>query len=241
MMRTCSEMWQRFRYNFSFWNHYHAYKYGNRLDLPLKKLGDPFRSVQTRAYGTWVLAEKVINIIYECRVSIEANVGECYVYGGYLRDRLAQRTDFRDINVSLNTFVPTDVFFSRFHDQLKVWNLTWSQSRGNDGWRYIIRNDYTRVIVTFLLTNYRDLAIDFDINGLYLVNRNTYGLKYSIDPNELADVITNCRTKRFSLKSVRVNSMDDLVTRYQYMIRLGFTPVATGYVIPPSSYGEYNY
>lgn len=133
MMRTCSEMWQRFRYNFSFWNHYHVYKYGKHLDLPLKKLGDPFRSVRTRAYGTWVLAEKVIDIIYECRGSIEANGGECYVYGGYLRDRLARRTDFRDINVSLDTYTPTDVFFSRFPDQLEAWNLTWSRSRSQSG------------------------------------------------------------------------------------------------------------
>lgn len=242
MMRTCSEMWQRFRYNFSFWNHYHTHKYGRHLNLPLKKLGDSFRSVHTRAYGIWILAEIVIDIIYDCRYIRGVTSGECHVYGGYLRDRLARRMDFYDINVALDTRNLEDSFFIRFHTQLGYWNLTWSRAKSYDdnGWRYIIRNDYTRVIVTFLITEHRDLAIDFDVNSLYLVDRHTYGLKYSNDPLELARVIENCQKMRFSLKPIRVNSTDALMTRYQYMLRLGFNPVATEYVVPPSSFGNYN-
>ncbi len=236
-MITCSEMWQRFRYNFSFWNHYHAHKYGKQLDLPLKKLGDPFRSVKKRAYGMWVLAEKVIDILY----GLNDAHAQCCVYGGYLRDRLARRVNFDDINVSLDTMGSLDLCFSRFHHQLEAWNFTWSRARSfdEDGRRYIIRSEGNRVIVNFILTRYRDLAIDFDINGLYLVDRYTYGLKYSNDPNELAKVMANCRKKQFSLKTIRINSMDALMTRYRYMLQLGFTPVDTEYAIPTVLYGSY--
>src|SRR5579883_973307 len=146
-MITCSDMWQQFRYNFSFWNYYHTHKYG-QLDLPLKKLGDPFRSVKKRAYGKWIIAEKVIDILYEWR-SIMGATGQCCVYGGYLRDRLARRINFHDINVSLDMVGSLDTFFSRFHHQLEAWNFTWSRAKsyGEDGRRYIIRNEGNRVIV----------------------------------------------------------------------------------------------
>lgn len=240
-MITCSEMWQRFRYNFSFWTHYHIHKYGKQLDLPLKKLGDPFRSVKKRAYGVWILAEKVIDILYEWRCIIGSR-GSCCVYGGYLRDRLARRIYFRDINVSMETIGPTDVFFSQFHDQLDHWGFTWARAKSidADGWRYIIRSEGNRVIVHILFAQYRDLAIDFDVNGLYLVDRHTHGLKYSNDPFELDKVMANCQKRQFSLKSIHINSMDDLMARYQYMLELGFTPVETNYVVPTVLYGSYD-
>lgn len=225
VMTTCSDMWLRLRYNSSLWKHYHSVKYGD--DIPLKKLGDPFLSVRRRSYGRWMLAKKVIDFINTPGV-------HCHVYGGYLRDRLAKRMDFNDINVFVYY---TDWLMLFGHIENEIRRLGFSCSRHNlyshGGVHFVISNGCDEVVLNMVIGDNTCIAVDFDINGLYLIEPHKYKLAYSDDPKELEKVINKCKKRQFSLHPIRINTMSDLTERYNHMCALGFSPIETKYRVPP--------
>jgi hypothetical protein len=225
LMTTCSTLWH-LRYNFSFWRHYHYLKHGPNTPFLVEKLNDPYRSVRRRSQGRWILAEKIIDIIYNLtkRDSLELNYA--YVFGGYLRDRLARRLNFRDINISISY---DDYKSMRQHFSTRLYQHGFVVAPYPDPSEtltyrvYDKNNPGVNVDVRLVLYPLSQIAVDFDINSLYLKDRKTLAVRVPTKEGDLDRIISQCQKKIFSLSHVRMTNLDHLLIRYEHMIKLGFT------------------
>lgn len=230
LMTTCSTLWQ-FRYNFSFWRHYHQLNHGTTFLLD--RLGDPYKSVRRRAYARWILAEKIIDIIYESTSRDSLQWNYAYIYGGYLRDRLARRLTFRDINLSISRD-SYDRLRRSINDQLSKYGF--GIAPYPDPYDTLIYKIYDKnlqgvdVELKLTLHHVDEIAVDFDINSLYLRDRKTLALRIPAKDRELERIVESCRKRIFGLTHIRLTNLDQLTQRFDYMIKLGFR------FIPPKAY-----
>jgi hypothetical protein len=254
VMATCSTLWQ-LRHDFAFWRNYHLARYGSNFMCP--RLGDPYISVRQKVYSRWIMAERIIDILYEPRKNNLNSLSVCYyiatVFGGYLRDRLARRLEFRDINVSLN-YNDYENFWRSIHRQLLKYNydmlLNGLDIDPKDSGIYQIYDRFNPEISVTLRVTFKtldEIAVDFDINSLFLKDRHTLALRIPTTNSDLdhalrqchdlghpdrhlyrqpfctlEKVIQKCRQKTFGLTHARVNDLDQLKRRFDYMISLGF-------------------
>ena len=213
MMTTCSTLWH-LRYNFSFWRQYHQSRFGSTFLL--ERLGDPYKSTRRRAYARWNLAEKVIDIIYALTSREHLfKFYHSYIFGGYLRDRLARRLDFRDINLSI-THESLKELKAKFPSLLYNYGLQIAPYPDPDTTSIytILDKNNPGISVNLRITQKHidDIAVDFDVNSLYLKDRRTLALRVPSNRGdaELNEVIDRCRKKLFSLTHTRVRDLDHL-------------------------------
>jgi hypothetical protein len=224
LMTTCSTLWQ-LRYNFSFWRHYHCLKHGPTTPFLLDKLNDPYKSVRRRSQGRWILAEKIIDIIYGLTKRDILEFNYAYVFGGYLRDRLARRLTFRDINISISYDEYKSV---RQHFLSQLYQYGFVIAPYPDPSETLIYRVYDKnnpgitVDVRFVLHPLSQIAVDFDINSFYLKDRKTLALRVPTKEGDLERTMSQCRKQIFSLGHIRMANLDHLIVRYEHMIKLGF-------------------
>lgn len=224
-MVTSIKLWSSMRYNFPFWRKHHVKWMGE--DFLLTRLGDPFISVRTRLFSRFALAERVVATI--------GNKGE--VYGGYVRDRLAGRFDFRDINIAVSTSIMAESVIDSLVAKFRVCHVndpttsdvhTMIKYAGEySNYVFRVKESDPNISLTITFTITHDLvghsqALDFDINSL-CIHKGKILLIYPGNQDELQRVKRACRERKFRIVSPKITDPVSLVARIDYMKSLGFT------------------
>lgn len=223
LMQANSLIYNKLRYNNYFWEKYYKKNYSQHILY--FKLGDFFKSCIKIHYYRFDLAEKIIDIIFDIK---STNNITLYIYGGYLRDKIIKNINFKNINICI---VPSD--YIRFIDCFLKTMKKYPEFIIYHNHNIIKIHSSLYVIELDLISStLKKLPLDFDINSLYLLEKNEIRTRAVeiINSNWLTDsyiehlknIKNNCKNKCFNFCLVNTNSLDSLIKRYEYMIQLGF-------------------
>lgn len=226
-MRSGSEIYCKLRYNNYFWEIYYKTKYSkNIID---SKLGDNFKTCAKMSNSRFNLAEKIIDIIYEIKSKYNCTL---YVYGGYLRDKIIKNKNFKNINICIDKFVYYNSFIRALREYHNPPYLCFDINDNINNNKIIVKNDICEIEIIMNYSSISKLLNDFDINSLYLFDRNDLRTRSTEICNSnwltesyldnLKNIGYNCKKKKFKFCLVNTPSLDSLIKRYNYMITLGF-------------------